>query len=271
MKNFDSVSLRISDCRDELGRFKKLLDIGRPLSEQRDLLPLFRNSRNMCALICNYDKRLRFADRIAYEYDLFGDFACDLVVGDSRQRAYVLVELEDACCDSMFVKRRGKATPEWAPRFDHGYSQIVDWMFKLADMRSSSDFEERFGDRTATFSAILILGRRETLQYRERARLRWRQDKVLVDSMKIHCLTFDDLYEDLSFWVDTLPPSRRRPPNHNIRVFVKTGGLHVTYPQWIINWLSRAPKTRGGRHLTSPSAPSPSIETSALWSGFGIR
>jgi hypothetical protein len=205
MKHFDEVSLNFSECRKELRKFKRVLDLGRPLTERNDLLPLFRNCPNLSALFCNYDKRLRLPDRIAYEYDLFGDFTCDLVVGDSQRRAYVLVELEDACPHSIFIRRKGKVTPEWAPRFDRGYSQIVDWMFKLADMRASSDFEDRFGDRTATFSALLILGRRETLQHREKARLSWRQDRVLVDSIKVHALTFDDLYDDLTFWVEILP------------------------------------------------------------------
>ena len=41
---------------------------------------------------------------------------------------------------------------------------------------------------------LLIIGRNAGLAESERARLKWRTEKVRVDSHAIDCLTFDDLY-----------------------------------------------------------------------------
>ena len=73
-------------------------------------------------------------DLLAYEYPLFGDFRCDLAVADSVTRACTFVEFEDAGPRSLFVQHGDKATREWSPRFDHGYSQVVNWFYKLQDM-----------------------------------------------------------------------------------------------------------------------------------------
>ncbi len=49
----------------------------------------------------------------------------------------------------------------------------------------------------ARFSALLVIGRSAFLPQRERQRLNWRLDRILINSNKVSCLTFDDLYLDL--------------------------------------------------------------------------
>jgi hypothetical protein len=109
------------------------------------------------------------------------------------------VEFEDAKHDSIFVKRKNRDTPEWAPRFEHGASQVIDWFWLLSDMRQTDQFEQIFGARDITMNGMVVLGRSDDLDIRETKRLRWRQDKVTADSKHISCVTFDQLYEDLSF------------------------------------------------------------------------
>ncbi len=62
----------------------------------------------------------------ASEFDIFGDHVADLAVGDTTRHQYCLIEFEDACESSIF-RKASKATPEWAPRLEHGFSQLLDW------------------------------------------------------------------------------------------------------------------------------------------------
>ena len=68
------------------------------------------------------------------------------------RRACTFVELEDAGPRSLFVKHGDKSTREWSPRFDHGYSQVVDWFHKLQDMTHTATMEARFGKRAIDYT-----------------------------------------------------------------------------------------------------------------------
>ena len=106
----------------------------------------------------------------------------------------VFVEFEDARPNSIFKK--SKPTPEWSPRFEHGFSQILDWFYKLDTQRHPADFESRFGARAIHVSGLLVVGRRQNLEARERDRLAWRRQRVAVNGWQINSMTFDDLCED---------------------------------------------------------------------------
>lgn len=73
---------------------------------------------------------------------------------------------------------------------------MVDWFRTLDDYKHTTKFEDDFG-RHATFSGLLVVGRATGLTGSDRARLRWRAGKVLVDSRSISCVTFDDLHDTL--------------------------------------------------------------------------
>lgn len=53
--------------------------------------------------------------------------------------------------------------------------------------------------------ALLVIGRDGFLGVRERSRLQWRQQRVVVDSRHVHVLTYDQLLEDLSFRLHAYP------------------------------------------------------------------
>jgi hypothetical protein len=95
----------------------------------------------------------------------------------------------------LFVKRAKRANRAWSPRFEQGYSQIVDWFFKLDDFRDAVD--TFFGQGRIDFSATLIIGRDHYMDAREKSRLNWRRANVVVHSKRIHCITFDELVRDL--------------------------------------------------------------------------
>ena len=54
-------------------------------------------------------------DRIAFEYDIFGDFKSDLVVGYSVTHSYCFIEFEDATANSTESPKPGKALQNGRP------------------------------------------------------------------------------------------------------------------------------------------------------------
>jgi len=193
MKSFEVRTKRLPPCRRQLGRLRKLLAEQETLSESGDILPLFRACKDLSLLLGEHCLQDRSADRLAFEYDLFGDFSCDLVVGNADLKEYVFVEFEDAEADSVFKRVGPKARRDWSSRFDRGYSQIIDWFCKLHDMEKSDEFEARFGARSIEYSGLLVVGRDRHFEPGEQRRLEWRRSFVVVNSKKIRCLTFDEL------------------------------------------------------------------------------
>jgi hypothetical protein len=203
MKKFDAMTFDPMRCRKEVTALQSWLGRRPNLEETQHIRPFFRRRRHLSAFIASYNADMNGFDRIAFEYPLFGDFNCDLVIGDSVKHAYCFVEFEDAGPNSLFVKQGKKATREWSSRFDHGYSQIIDWFYKLEDMKKSNDFEARFGARSISYKGVLVIGRDQYLLPGERDRLDWRRSNVIVASQNIQCVTFDRLVEDLQARLDT--------------------------------------------------------------------
>jgi hypothetical protein len=184
-------------CGRQLKELGTLLQRSAELSE-RQILKFFRTKAQLSLFLGSCNPVAVHHDRLAWEYRLFGDFQCDIVVGDSARNTYTFIEIEDAGPKSLFTKRGKKATREWSPRFDHGYSQIVDWFYKLQVMTDTPDMEDRFGKRAIDYTGVLIVGRDQHMSAGERMRLAWRRDHVVVHSKKIMCMTFDRLLDDLT-------------------------------------------------------------------------
>jgi hypothetical protein len=197
MKTFDALIFDPTRCRQEVAELREWLAAHPILDERRQILPFFRARRHLSALVASYSPELDRYNRIAFEYPLFGDFSCDLVVGDSARSAYCLIEFEDAGPTSVFIQRGKRVTRYWSPRFERGYSQVIDWFHKLDDMRRSDDLISRFGNRTPTFSGVLVIGRDHYLKAGERERVFWRRANVVVGSQRIWCVTYDGLVEKL--------------------------------------------------------------------------
>lgn len=199
MKTFTKHDFNPTACQREIAEFKVLLDSKSVLSESKDILPFFRARPNLCAFMGTYAPYIEKFDRIAYEYQIFGDFACDLVIGDSTRAWYCFVEFENASPTSIFEKKPPKTTPEWATRFEHGFSQIVDWFWKLEDMKLTIDLQSRFDANFIRYQGLLVIGRDDSgMELRDTHRKSWRVDKVVIDSRSIICITFDQLYRDLN-------------------------------------------------------------------------
>ena len=171
MTSFQPLAFDLGKCREELGDLRAFLSSRKALKEREHLLPFFKAHPHLSAFLASYSPdSIRF-DRLAFEYELFGDFACDVAVGDSAKGAYCFVEFEDAGPSSLFVKRGKKATRDWSPRFEHGYSQIIDWFCLLDDLAKTDAFARRFDGRSIRYTGILVIGRDHYLKVGERERL----------------------------------------------------------------------------------------------------
>ena len=199
MKDFIKLDFNPHIVRSQLRELRYLLDKNKSLSEKDDILPFFRDNHQLSAFIGSYHPKINRFNRLAFEYDIFGDFTADLVIGDSIKKSYCFVEFEDAASNSIFVSRSGKNTPEWSSRFEKGFSQILDWFWKLDDLEKTDAFEDRFTARNIDYMGLLIIGRNEHLEPREKKRLEWRQKNLILNSKQVYCMTFDELYDDLLF------------------------------------------------------------------------
>lgn len=206
MKRFKPVEFHPEVARRELAEFRQLLDRPR-LSEARELLPFFRQREQLIALMGHYNSRIQKRDRVAVEFDLFGDFRADFAVGDSRKHQYCFVEFEDATERSVFRHGGHRTMPQWSGRFERGCSQVIDWMYWLESQKHTPSYVQRFGSGEIHHSAVLVIGRdRDLADPLLRHRLTWRSEHVVICSRKLHCITFDELLLDLETWLDTLHP-----------------------------------------------------------------
>lgn len=191
------------NCRKEWGEFNDLLKSTSELNERIDVLPFFKNRYDLSILISFYFPLIMKSDRFAHEFEIYGDFVADLIIGDSANHRYLLVEFENGTPNSVFTHKKNKATPDWAPRFEGAYSQLIDWFWKLEDMRSTAAFLSIFGDRRASFHGLIVIGKDMTLSPQEKDRLKWRIDRTMIDSHAISCVSFDELNQDLDRWLKT--------------------------------------------------------------------
>jgi len=205
MKKFDKHAVNIGEVNEQLEKFEQLLKSRTALSERDVVLPFFKENRQFAACIGLYVAEIAWPDLIAHEFDVFGDFTCDLAVGSSRTGSFLLVEFEDAKKNSLFSKGRNRVAPEWGSRVEKGVSQVVDWFWKLHDMEKTSDYADRFGAANVTINGLVVVGRDQDLEDREVRRLNWRQEHTIIQSKKVTIVTFDDLLSDTRFRLDNLP------------------------------------------------------------------
>jgi len=196
-KQFKPITFDPKKCRAQIDEFGTLLKSKTALSEKHDIQPFFKQRPQISAFIGSYMRDIGPASDYAFEYPFYGDFTADLVVGDKASRRFCVIEFEDGRKDSIFKVPKSKSTAEWSQRFEHGFSQIVDWFTLIDDIKKTSRFQKDFGQDHIRFSALLIIGRDAGVTGYERTRLEWRTEKVHVDSHPVECVTFDGLHEHM--------------------------------------------------------------------------
>lgn len=216
MKLLAAHEFDITRCATELEAFRELLSSRPELDERRHILPFFRKRPHLAAFVASYFPYVTGFDRLAFECNLFGDLVADVVIGDSHSRTYCFVEFESGSRSSVFRKSGGRL-PEWSTRFEHGYSQIVDWFWKLSDLSGTSTLQRVFGTDPIRYFGMLVVGRDSGLDAIGRSRLQWRLDRVLVDSQHVYCVTFDQLCSDLEQRMATYEMAAGRGPRRRRR------------------------------------------------------
>lgn len=197
MKPLQHHTIDPAAARYQWHELDRLLRSKPALGERADILPFFSARRDLAMIISYYYPLIENPDVIAHEYSLGGEFYPDLIVGDSKAQQYLLVEFEDASSTSIFTGRKTKR--DWAKRFEGAFSQLIDWLWRLEDMRSTGDFAQAFLGRDASFHGLIVIGKDVNHSVSEQSRLRWRTERTLVDSKKIEVRTFDQLLKDADF------------------------------------------------------------------------
>jgi hypothetical protein len=174
MKSFAPLNLDTDIPASDLSELGSLLSASAYLKERDRVIPFFKARPNLCAALGLADNAVALPDRWANELDLFGDFVRDFAAGDSEANAYTLVEFEDAKEHSIFSRRQeGKMMKRWSARFEHGFSQLVDWAWRIsAEGGSSAAFRRIFGDDHPTIHLLLVVGRDADLTRDDFVRLR---------------------------------------------------------------------------------------------------
>lgn len=198
-QQFTDIVIDPIRCRHEIDEFGELLARHAELSERDAILKFFRNRHHLSAFIGSYKRNIGPARQICFEYNFFGDYVADLVLGDKKYRHFCVIEFEDGRLQSIFKPSASGKSRVWSQRFEHGFSQIIDWYTMLDDMKKSQRFKRDFGEGHIRFSAMLNIGRDAGLtdEY-DRFRLDWRTDKVTIDSNHLICVTFDELHRHMN-------------------------------------------------------------------------
>jgi Domain of unknown function (DUF4263) len=209
MKKLEEIVFDPTQCRREIAAFQKLLQSKAQLEEREDIQKFFKKRKQLSAFIGTYATNIGLADRLAYEFPLVGDFAADIMLGNKAKGIFCAIEFEDGKPDSIFTTVPKKATTEWSRRFEHGFSQLVDWFYSLDDFKKTERFAKDFGHGHVTFLGLLILGRSAGVSASDRNRLKWRTEKVRVDSHTIECLTLDDLGQHPEWRISFFPQASK--------------------------------------------------------------
>lgn len=205
-------SLNISECDKQLQELKNFLNANLTIQEsgKNGLQAFFSNRPNLILLLGYWHFGLEPAFYKA-EVNLFNnEFRADFVVSDRRKKKFVFVEFEDASIDSIFKPKSrssdsANASYEWSSRYEHGVSQVIDWYYRIDDYERTNKFEEYFGHRQITYTGLLFIGRDKFIQQSGlMQRFRWRSSKTIINSKPLHCMTFDQLLEELIEKLSTL-------------------------------------------------------------------
>ena len=199
MRAFEALTLDTNVLTSDLAALETRLAAEIHLKERAQILPFFQGRQNLCVALGLTNSSVELPNRWATELDLFGDFVCDVAAGDSEANAYTLIEFEAALEYSIFMKLQAKKSMRrWSPRFEHGFSQLVDWAWRISsEGESSAAFRRIFGVDNPAIHLLLIVGRDADLRKDDLTRLRWRANHTSLGQFRMSCFTFDGILNSL--------------------------------------------------------------------------
>jgi hypothetical protein len=192
---FEPYTRDLRGLRREIEAFGALLQADTPLRETTHILPFVRRSRHLAAAFGFANRALAAPNLLALERPLFGSFRCDVAIGNAAARQFTLVELEDARENSLFETVKGRDYPRWSGRFERGFSQLVDWAWRIDHERQpSATLEAAFGTADPRIHYLLVIGRDRWIGAAGRARLDWRHRHNGISGERTTVWTYDDLF-----------------------------------------------------------------------------
>ncbi len=205
MKKLLSIEINRKKLVSDLNKFEEFLKESRNKKERDDILKFFKGEDEGGSIKENLITALgllgglEVPNQYAVELSLFGDFSCDAASGDGEAGDFTLIEFEDAQLHSVFGKLPNSGgLPKWSQRFEHGFSQLVDWAWRISSETNTDAVQRVFGCRKPHINFMLIIGRSAELDEKSgRERLNWRSKQVSFGAHKMTCLTFDDVLHGL--------------------------------------------------------------------------
>lgn len=182
-------------CRRELDDFQTLLSTNTEI-EEKQLLDFFEKRIQLILLmgrligvggVANYNS----------EIPIIGKYRADFVVSNKNNSELAFIEFENATNGSIFTRRINKKTHTypWSIRFEHGYSQVIDWYHHLRENEGTNNMLSEFGHSKIKFYGALIIGRDSSISKSDcRERFAKRVETSRVYDKGITCYTFDELY-----------------------------------------------------------------------------
>jgi hypothetical protein len=198
MKAVIPVELSAQQLLADLKELEAFLNDNTSLKERDQVIPFFGSHPQLIAALGWMNAAAGRPDRYATELDLFGDFSCDAAAGDVAAGAFTLIEFEDATEYSIFkAPEPGKSIRKWSARFEHGFSQLVDWAWRLGTEGNSQATERIFGSQPVSVHLLLVVGRNTDLRDQDFRRMSWRSQNLRLGGHSMSCLTFDNVLSAL--------------------------------------------------------------------------
>src|SRR5947209_463535 len=107
----ETIVFEPAKFQQELQAFDELLKSKADLSERKDIQPFFKKSKHLTAYMGTFALNIAVATEICFEYEFFGDFKADILLGSRQEKEFCVVEFEDGKQDTIFESRRTERTP----------------------------------------------------------------------------------------------------------------------------------------------------------------
>jgi hypothetical protein len=99
----ETIAFDPAKFQQELQAFDELLKSKTDLSESKDIQPFFKKSKHLTAYLGTFAPNIPVATEICFEYEFFGDFKADILLGSKDEKEFCVVEFEDG--------KQARATP----------------------------------------------------------------------------------------------------------------------------------------------------------------
>ena len=199
MKDFNRLAFDQAQCGNDLAAFRDLLAARSELEESTDIKPFFE-ARPQLALFLGtvFSLERSGCDLYAFPVPTVRRFRVR-PPGRGFPEAFLPVRGMGGRDGQLPVPpARAKSDARMDGRLKRGFSQLVDWFWKMEDMAHTDEFEARFGSRHAEYGGLLVMGRDAELTHpRERNRWHWRSRRVTINGRGVRLVTYDQLYQDL--------------------------------------------------------------------------